>query len=127
MLTGFFRTGEFHRVIHQELMLGNREAYRNRSSICYSPNSLIIKEIIETGMKKGEFKKVDPELTVATVDRNDSPGITVKKIFVTSLLNREDSYVPYDDPKFRKRVIDHLQQIDGKSSEKIKHNQIIKH
>lgn len=109
-VTKNFSHRQFHRLIHQELMLGNRETLQNTIVNLLFPNSLTIKEIIKTGIKKGEFREVDPELTVATLLGTIHQVLQSKK-FCNKFLNRDDNYVPYDDPKFRKRVIDHLQEL----------------
>src|ERR1700750_1770708 len=51
----------FHRLIHQELILNQRESLQNSIVNSLYPNAVIIKNIIENGTKNGEFKKVDPE------------------------------------------------------------------
>jgi AcrR family transcriptional regulator len=105
-----FSHREFHRVIHQELMLGNREALQESIVDLLFPNSLIIKSVIEAGIRSGEFKRVDPELTVATF-LGTIHQVLLSKRFCNKFINREDQYVPYDDPVFRKRVIDHLKHL----------------
>jgi AcrR family transcriptional regulator len=109
-VTKLFSGRQFHRVIHQELMLGNRETLQTIIVNLLFPNSLTIKEIIKAAIKKGEFREVDPELTVATLMGTIHQVLQSKK-FCNKFLNRDDNYVPYDDPKFRKRVIDHLRGI----------------
>jgi AcrR family transcriptional regulator len=109
-VTKLFSGRQFHRVIHQELMLGNRETLQTIIVNLLFPNSLTIKEIIKAAIKKGEFREVDPELTVATLMGTIHQVLQSKK-FCNKFLNRDDNYVPYDDPKFRKRVIDHLREI----------------
>jgi AcrR family transcriptional regulator len=105
-----FSNRQFQRVIHHELMLGNRETLQNIIVNLLFPNSLIVKGIIEAGIRKGEFKKVDPELSVATLMGTIHQVLQSKK-FCNKFINREESYVPYEDPQFRKRVIDHIQQL----------------
>ncbi len=100
----------FHRLIYQELILNQREALQQSIVNTLSPNAFIIKSIIESGMKKGEFKKVDPELTVASLIGSINQVLLSKK-FCNKLMNTEDDYVPYDDIKFRKRVSSHIKQL----------------
>ena len=52
-VTKNFSHRQFHRLIHQELMLGNRETLQNSIVNLLFPNSLTIKEIIKAGIKKG--------------------------------------------------------------------------
>jgi len=107
----------FHRVIHQEMMLGRREPLQQIIVNLLYPNAQIIRDIIEAGIRKGEFKKVDPELTVASLIGTINHVVQSKK-FCNLFLNKEEGYEPYDDPKFRKRVVDHL--------EKLLHNHLVK-
>jgi len=109
-VTRIFSHRQFHRVIHQELMLGNRDTLQTTIVNLLFPNSLTIKEIIKSAIKMGEFREVDPELTVSTLLGTIHQVLQSKK-FCNKFLNKDDSYVPYDDPKFRKRVIDHLRQV----------------
>lgn len=102
-----FSHREFHRAIHQELMLGTREGLQDSIVNLLFPNALIIKGIIDTGIKKGDFKKVDPELTVATM-MGTIHQILLSRKYCNRFIHREDQYIPYDDPLFRKRVIDHM-------------------
>jgi AcrR family transcriptional regulator len=57
----------FHRVIHQELMLHQRESLQDSIINIVSPNAVAIKSIIEAGIKKGTFRKVDASLLIASI------------------------------------------------------------
>jgi AcrR family transcriptional regulator len=105
-----FLNRKFHRVIHQELMLSKRESLQQAIVDILYPNSLIIRGIIEAGIKKGVFKKVDPPLVIATLTGTINQVLLSKKM-CNKLLNKEEDYVPYEDAKFRKRVADHLKQV----------------
>ena len=105
-----FTHRSFHRLIYQELILNQREELQNSIVNHLAPNSVIIKRIIETGIKNGEFKKVDAELTLASLVGTINQVLLSKK-FCNKLMNKEDDYVPYDDIKFRKRVRNHLKQL----------------
>lgn len=105
-----FTHRSFHRLIYQELLLNQREELQTSIINNLLPNSTIIKNIIEAGIKKNEFKKVDSELTISTLIGTINQILLSKK-FCNKLLNKEHSYVPYDDAKFRKRVKNHLKQL----------------
>jgi AcrR family transcriptional regulator len=105
-----FSNRKFHRVLHQEMMLSNRESLQQSIVDILSPNSLLIKGIIETGIKKGVFKKVDPPLVIATLMGTINQVLLSKKM-CNKLLNKEDGYIPYEDAKFKKRIADHLKQL----------------
>jgi AcrR family transcriptional regulator len=100
----------FHRLIHQELILNQRESLQCSIVNNIFPNSVIIKKIIETGIKNGDFKKVDVELTIASIIGTINQILLSKK-FCNKLMHKSDDYLPYDDIKFRKRVSAHLKQL----------------
>lgn len=100
----------FHRLIYQELILNQREELQNSIVNNLVPNSVIIKRIIETGIKNEEFKKVDVELTLASLMGTINQVLLSRK-FCNKIMNKDDDYVPYDDIKFRKRVRNHLRQL----------------
>jgi|SRR5205809_4571259 len=105
-----FTHRKFHRLIHQELILNQRESLQSSIVNNLSPNATIIKNFIEAGIKKGDFRKVDVELTVASLIGTINQVLLSKK-FCNRLMNKADDYVPYDDIKFRKRVSVHLKQL----------------
>ncbi len=100
----------FHRLIYHELLLNQRDELQTSIVDNLLPNSMIIKNIIEAGIKKNEFRKVDVELTICTLIGTINQILLSKK-FCNKFLNKESSYVPYDDIKFRKRVKNHLKQL----------------
>jgi len=105
-----FSNRKFHRIIHQELMLNEREVLQNAIVNLLFPNSLLIRNVIDAGIKKGTFKKVDSLLVVATIVGTINQILLSKK-YCNKCLNKEDEYVPYDDAKFKKRVSDHLKEL----------------
>ncbi|HVX51214.1 MAG TPA: TetR family transcriptional regulator [Chitinophagaceae bacterium] len=105
-----FSNRMFHRVIHQELMLNQREALQHIITNMLYPNTLIIKSIIEDGVKKKEFRKVDAELTISTLVGTINQVLLSKK-YCLKLLDKEPGYVPYEDPVFIKRMSTHLKQL----------------
>jgi AcrR family transcriptional regulator len=105
-----FSNRKFHRVIHQEIMLNEREALQNAIVNLLFPNSLLLRNLIDAGVKKGVFKKVDSLLVVATIIGTINQILLSKK-YCNKCLNKEDEYVPYDDAKFKKRVSDHLKDL----------------
>jgi len=109
-VTRLFSNRKFHRVIHHEMMLNERETLQNTIVNLLYPNTLLIKGVIETGIKKGVFKKVDSVLVIATMIGTINQVLLSKK-FCNKLLSKEDGYVPYEDPKFKKRVSDHLKDL----------------
>ena len=105
-----FTNRKFHRLLHQEMMLNQRESLQQSIVDILYPNSVIIRGVIEAGMKKGAFKKVDAALTIATLTGTINQVLLSKKMCV-KLLNKEPGYIPYDDPRFARRLGDHLKQL----------------
>lgn len=106
----FFTNRKFHRIIHQELMLSQRENMQQAIVDILSPNSAIIKTLIDDAIKKGAFKKVDSALVIATIIGTINHVLLSKKM-CNKLFGKEDNYVPYDDPKFIKRISSHLKDL----------------
>jgi AcrR family transcriptional regulator len=97
----------FHRLIHQELIMNQREALQDSITTLLLPNSLYIKSIINEGIENGQFKQVDVLLTMVSLMGTINQLLLSKK-YCLKLLNKGDEYVPYDDPEFRQRVSVHL-------------------
>ncbi len=100
----------YHRIIHQELMLKQREEVHNNIITLFNKNTLIIKSIIEHGIKKKVFKKVDPELTFASI-LGTINQVMLSKAMCNQLMNKEKNFNPYIDENFKKRIITHLKQL----------------
>ncbi|MDE3248220.1 MAG: TetR/AcrR family transcriptional regulator [Bacteroidota bacterium] len=105
-----FGNRKFHRVLHQELMLSQREALQAAIVEIIYPNSLIMRGVIESGMKSGLFKKVDAPLVIATITGTINQVLLSRRM-CNKLLNKDEAYVPYDDTRFAKRLADHLKQM----------------
>jgi AcrR family transcriptional regulator len=109
-VTRLFSNRKFHRIIHHELMINERGVLQDAIVKLLTPNSFIIRNVIDAGIKKGTFKKVDSLLVVATIVGTINQVLLSKK-FCNKCLNKEEEYVPYEDPKFKKRVSDHLKDL----------------
>jgi AcrR family transcriptional regulator len=105
-----FTGRQFHLVIHQEILLGKRDTLQDMIVNLLFTNTNRMREIIDNGIKKGEFRKVDPEMTVASFYGTMNQVLQSKK-FCNLFMRREENYDCYNDPKFRKRVADHLKQL----------------
>jgi len=105
-----FEHRQFHRVIQQELITDRRESLTQSIVNAMFPNTVNIRSIIEAGIKSNEFKKIDVQLTIATLVGTINQVLLSQK-FCLKLLEKGPDYVPYDDPKFRKRMTDYLKQL----------------
>ena len=107
-----FGNREFHKVLHQELMVNHRPELGEAILQVLGKNSDYIRQIVETGIKKKEFKKVDVALTVASLTGTLNAVLLSKKICRHFFLrDSQPDYIPYEDEHFKKRVTDHLKQL----------------
>ncbi|GAC1442572.1 MAG: TetR family transcriptional regulator [Sediminibacterium sp.] len=100
----------FHRVLYQQLLVGQRESMQQTITGIFGKNSKIVKNILLQGMKKKVFKKIDPELTMATLIGTINQ-VMLSKAMCIMLVDREESFDPYTDVAFRDRLIKHLKQV----------------
>ena len=100
----------YHRVIYHELMLKQRKDVHESILRIIGRNAIVVKNIIELGIRKKEFKKADPELTFASIIGTINQ-IVLSKTSCNNLLNKDESFNPYTDESFKKRVITHLKQL----------------
>jgi AcrR family transcriptional regulator len=105
-----FTNRKFHRVLHQEMMLTQRETLARAIVDILYPNSLIIKNVLDAGMKKGVFRKVDAPLVIASIIGTINQVLLSKRM-CNKLLSKESDYIPYEDPRFAKRLSDHLKHL----------------
>ena len=106
----FFANRKFHRVLHQEMMLSQRESLQQAIVNIVFPNTLITKGVIDAGIKNGSFKKVDTPMVIASLVGTINQ-VLLSKTMCNRLLAKEDGYIPYEDPRFIKRLSDHLKQL----------------
>jgi len=102
-----FLNRKFHRLLHQEMIMNQRESLQDSITTLLLPNSLAIKAIIAEGIERGEFRQVDDTLTMVSLIGTINQLLLSKK-YCLRLLNKGEEYVPYDDPEFRERVCIHL-------------------
>ena len=100
----------FHRVLHQELLMQQRESMHENIVGVFVKNTQRIKNIIEQGIRKKQFRKVDPELTMASLIGTINQ-VLLSKALCNMLMQRDENFNPYTDEKFRKRIIAHLKQM----------------
>ena len=100
----------YHRVIHQELLVKQRISLQDSIVKIFAGNTQIVKSIIEAGIKKKVFKKVDPELTMASIIGTINQ-VMLSKSMCLMLIQKGDDFDPYTDKAFRKRLETHLKQM----------------
>jgi len=100
----------YHRLIHQELLVKQRVKLQDNIVKIFSGNTLMVKSIIESGIKKKIFKKVDPELTMASIIGTINQ-VMLSKSMCLMLIQKDENFDPYTDVAFRKRLETHLKQM----------------
>ena len=105
-----FSKPAFQRIIYREMLLDMRPDMHKVISSIFARNMEIFTRIIEEGIRKKEFKKVDPQLTMASITGTINQVMLSGPLSCT-LMNKQPDYDPYSDESFRKRVIKHLQKM----------------
>ena len=105
-----FSNPKFHHLLHRELSLEHRTQMREQVIDVLLKNVMIIKKIIEDAIDNKVFKKVDPELTVATLIGTINQ-LALSEVFCTKLLKKNKDFKPYQNKKFKERVSNHLKQV----------------
>lgn len=100
----------FHRILYQELLRGDRQELHEKIINIFVKNTHTLRKIIEEGVKKKVFRKVDPELTMATLIGTINQ-LMLSKAMCIMLVEREKSFDPYTDKAFKQRLIHHLKEL----------------
>lgn len=100
----------FHRILHQEMLLKTRPEVNRIIEKMFQRNMQIIKGILEEGVHKGVFRKVDPEFTIATMMGTINQFMNTPALYI-QLSGREQPPDPYQDEALRDRLITHLKQL----------------
>lgn len=101
---------KFHRVLHQELLMQNRKEMNERITNIFIQNTNNFKSIIEQGIRKKVFRKVDPELLLASLIGTINQ-VLLSQSMCNIFLQRGKDFDPYTDENFRKRLTTHLKQM----------------
>lgn len=100
----------FHRIVHQELLVNQRQNMHEHIVGSFVNNSKIVKSIIESGIKKKVFKKVDPELIMASIIGTINQ-VMLSKAMCSMLMDDSKDIDPYTSPVLKKRLINHIKQM----------------
>jgi AcrR family transcriptional regulator len=100
----------FHQLLMQEISLKSRPALCQFIIDIWMRNGRFIIQTIKTGIKSGEFRKVDPEMMVPTIV--GTVNQLCKNTAITSeLLNLKGGNEAFRDPKLQKRISIHMHQL----------------
>jgi AcrR family transcriptional regulator len=100
----------FHKVLQQELLVTHRQELHLNVIDILSQNIKNITGIIEKGIRKKVFKKVDAQLTYASIIGTISQ-VTTSKTLCNVLMKQEFSFDPYNDETFKVRLKNHIKQM----------------
>lgn len=100
----------FHKLLYKELMGSNRENLYQLLTNTFARNAKNFAKIIENGIKKKVFKKVDATLTVASIIGSITQ-IMMSKNICNQLIDKPQDHEPYTDETFKKRLVTHIKQM----------------
>jgi AcrR family transcriptional regulator len=105
-----FANSLFHHILNRELSLNMRTQMHEKIIGILIENVQIIKKVINNGIANGAFRKVDPELTVATI-MGTVNQLARSEALCRRLIQKGKEFNPYESKKFKERVSDHLKQL----------------
>lgn len=109
-VTRIFSNPSYHRIVQQELLLNTRpEIHAGVRNLIFN-NFFVIKKILKEGMDKGIFRKIDPELTIASIYGTINHCMQTPA-FLMQAAEVEITPDYYKDEKLQERIITHLQQL----------------
>lgn len=106
----FLSQPAFHRVLQQELLVTNRELLHKNVTSLFIKNTQDIVSIIEKGVRKKVFRKVDPQLLFASIIGTINQ-VMLSKTMCNILMNNEVNADPYKDPELKNRLTKHIKQM----------------
>ena len=105
-----FQSPQFHHLLHRELSLERRPQMKNAISEILLRNFVSIKKIIQDGIESGEFKAIDPELTIASI-LGTINHLLSSEIMCRKILQKGKDFNPYQSKKLKERISEHLKQL----------------
>lgn len=100
----------FHHILHRELSLEHRPQLRDAISNILLKNMDPVKTIIKTGIKNGEFRQVDIELTIATM-LGTIHYLLTSDIMCRKILGKKEGFSPFHNKPLKKRLSEHMKQL----------------
>lgn len=106
----FLSQPAFHRVLQQELLVTNREILHQNVTSLFIKNTQDVVAIIEKGIRKKIFKKVDPQLLFASIIGTINQ-VMLSRTMCNILMNNDVHADPYQDPELKNRLSKHIKQM----------------
>lgn len=101
---------KFHHIMHRELSLEHRPQLRDAISDILLKNMDPVKQIIKNGIKDGEFREVDIELTISTI-LGTIHYLLTSDIMCRKILGKKEGFNPFNNKPFIKRLSEHTKQL----------------
>jgi AcrR family transcriptional regulator len=106
----FLSQPDFHKVMQQELLVSQRENMHQNIIDLFLKNTEAFSAIIEKGVRKKIFRKVDPQLCFASIIGTINQ-VMMSRRMCNTLMNKEYGENPFNDPQLKKRLIQHIKQM----------------
>ncbi|MDE3184705.1 MAG: TetR/AcrR family transcriptional regulator [Bacteroidota bacterium] len=101
---------QFHHILHRELSLEHRPQLREAISDILLRNMDPVKTIIKNGIRDGEFKQVDIELTLTTM-LGTIHYLLTSDIMCRKILGKKEGFSPFQNKQLKKRLSEHTKQL----------------
>jgi AcrR family transcriptional regulator len=105
-----FISPQFHHLLHRELSLERRPQMKDAIAEILLRNFVSVKKIIEDGVESGEFKKVDTELTIASIVGTISYLLS-SEVMCRKMLQKNKDFNPYNNRKLKERISKFLKEL----------------
>lgn len=105
-----FSNRMLHHLFHNELSLKKRPALKERISDFLMLNIHPVKQIIQEGIRRGEFRKIDIEMMVTTVI-GTIHYLLISDTVCRKILDEQPGFTPFNNPELKKRVSKHLKKL----------------
>ena len=105
-----FSDAKFSHLLHRELSLELRPQLRNAISDILLKNIDPVKAIVKNGIKSGEFRQVDIELTLTTLMGTIHYLLTSDTI-CQKILGKKEGFSPFQNKQLKKRLSEHAKQL----------------
>lgn len=101
-----FSSARFHLLLHRELSMVNRTELKEKISDLLMLNISPVKQIIREGIRTGEFRKVDVEMTVTTLV-GAVHYLSSSEIMTRKILGRKEGFSAFQNKQLKKRLSEH--------------------
>jgi AcrR family transcriptional regulator len=106
-----FSHRDFTLTVTREMSKSRRQPVHEMMAGVFFRNMSLLKQIIEEGIRKKQFRKVDSDLCISTIHGTIANLISAELMLKMLDPDLNRSFNLYEDPSFRKRVIQHLRSV----------------